>query len=64
MSRFQAVFGDRKPIIAMVHLGASPGAPHLGEHTQAVLRELGRSDAQIQALCGSGAAPSGSGPAA
>lgn len=43
--------------------GASPGAPHLGEHTQAVLRELGRSDAQIQALCGSGAAPSGTGPA-
>ncbi|MFN3991491.1 MAG: BtpA/SgcQ family protein [Tabrizicola flagellatus] len=27
MSRFQAVFGDRKPVIAMVHLGASPGAP-------------------------------------
>lgn len=27
MSRFQAVFGANKPIIAMVHLGASPGAP-------------------------------------
>ena len=27
MSRFQAVFGDKKPVIAMVHLGASPGAP-------------------------------------
>ena len=27
MSRFKSVFGDRKPVIAMVHLGASPGAP-------------------------------------
>ena len=27
MSRFTAVFGDRKPVIAMVHLGASPGTP-------------------------------------
>ncbi|MFM2365749.1 MAG: hypothetical protein RIR95_356, partial [Pseudomonadota bacterium] len=25
--RFKAVFGTNKPIIAMVHLGASPGAP-------------------------------------
>jgi membrane complex biogenesis BtpA family protein len=27
MSRFSAVFGPVKPVIAMVHLGASPGAP-------------------------------------
>ncbi|MFN8622510.1 MAG: BtpA/SgcQ family protein [Chloroflexota bacterium] len=27
MTRFQRVFGDRKPIIAMVHLGALPGTP-------------------------------------
>ena len=24
---FQRVFGDRKPVIAMVHFGALPGAP-------------------------------------
>lgn len=27
MSRFQQVFGDKKPVIAMVHLGAMPGTP-------------------------------------
>ncbi|MES2844013.1 MAG: BtpA/SgcQ family protein [Pseudomonadota bacterium] len=27
MTRFQRVFGDRKPVIAMVHLGAMPGTP-------------------------------------
>ncbi len=27
MSRFRTLFGDRKPVIAMVHLGALPGAP-------------------------------------
>ena len=27
MSNFQRVFGARKPVIAMVHLGALPGAP-------------------------------------
>jgi uncharacterized protein len=27
MSRFQQVFGDGKPVIAMVHLGALPGTP-------------------------------------
>ncbi len=27
MSRFTAVFGDLKPVIAMVHLGALPGTP-------------------------------------
>lgn len=31
-------------------------APHLGEHTKAVLKSLGRSDAQIEALLRSGAA--------
>ncbi len=27
MTRFQRVFGDSKPVIAMVHLGAMPGTP-------------------------------------
>ena len=27
MTRFTAVFGDKKPVIAMVHLGAMPGTP-------------------------------------
>ncbi|MEM1401465.1 MAG: BtpA/SgcQ family protein [Pseudomonadota bacterium] len=27
MSRFQKIFGDKKPAIAMVHLGALPGTP-------------------------------------
>ena len=27
MSRFKAVFGAKKPVIAMVHLGALPGTP-------------------------------------
>ncbi len=27
MTRFQAVFGDTRPVIAMVHLGALPGTP-------------------------------------
>ena len=27
MQKFHAVFGDTKPVIAMVHLGALPGAP-------------------------------------
>lgn len=27
MSRFQKIFGDTKPVIAMVHLGALPGTP-------------------------------------
>ena len=27
MSQFQDVFGAKKPVIAMVHLGASPGTP-------------------------------------
>ena len=27
MERFRAVFGVEKPVIAMVHLGALPGAP-------------------------------------
>jgi hypothetical protein len=27
MSKFQQVFGDTKPVIAMVHLGALPGSP-------------------------------------
>ena len=27
MSRFQKVFGAKKPVIAMVHLGAMPGTP-------------------------------------
>ena len=27
MGNFQAVFGGKKPVIGMVHLGALPGAP-------------------------------------
>ena len=27
MQRFHKVFGDTKPVIAMVHLGALPGTP-------------------------------------
>ena len=27
MSRYRALFGDTKPVIAMVHFGALPGAP-------------------------------------
>jgi len=27
MSQFQKVFSAKKPVIAMVHLGASPGTP-------------------------------------
>jgi membrane complex biogenesis BtpA family protein len=27
MTRFERIFGDRKPVIAMVHLGAMPGTP-------------------------------------
>ena len=26
-SKFKTVFGDKKPVIAMVHLGALPGSP-------------------------------------
>ena len=37
--------------------GAAPAAaPHLGEHTCAILRELGRTDAQIETLLSNGAA--------
>ena len=27
MNNFTRVFGDKKPVIAMVHLGALPGSP-------------------------------------
>ena len=27
MTRFERVFGRKKPVIAMVHLGAMPGTP-------------------------------------
>ena len=27
MTRFETVFGQKKPVIAMVHLGALPGTP-------------------------------------
>ena len=47
--RAAAVFSDGA-------LQPSPVAARLGEHTRDVLRELGRSDAQIDALFASGAA--------
>ncbi|MBB1603782.1 CaiB/BaiF CoA-transferase family protein [Variovorax sp. UMC13] len=38
-----------------VPLGPAPTAPRPGEHSRAILRELGRNDAQIDALLASGA---------
>jgi len=49
--RAAARFSDMAP-------GPSPAAPHLGEHTLAVLRRLGRTEAQIDALRASGAVQS------
>jgi predicted TIM-barrel enzyme len=53
MSRFQAVFGDRKPIIAMVHLGASPGTP-LHDPARGVEGILAAARADLRALQAAG----------
>ena len=43
MQRFQAVFGPQKPVIAMVHLGALPGAP-LHEGSMDTIEAAARAD--------------------
>jgi uncharacterized protein len=53
MSRFQAVFGDKKPVIAMVHLGASPGAP-LYDQGRGVKGILDAARADLRALQAAG----------
>ena len=53
MSRFQAVFGANKPIIAMVHLGASPGAP-LHDPERGVEGILAAARADLRALQAAG----------
>lgn len=45
MTKFQNVFGDTKPVIAMVHLGALPGSPlHDGDAGLEGLVECARAD--------------------
>ena len=53
MSRFQAVFGAGKPIIAMVHLGASPGSP-LHDAERGVEGILAAARADLRALQAAG----------
>ncbi|HLQ18014.1 MAG TPA: BtpA/SgcQ family protein, partial [Tabrizicola sp.] len=53
MSRFKAVFGDRKPVIAMVHLGASPGTP-LYDSARGVEGILAGARADLKALQAAG----------
>ncbi|MDD2545818.1 MAG: CoA transferase, partial [Burkholderiaceae bacterium] len=55
-----------RPAATFRAVGAQPAppAPHLGEHTEAIRRELGRSEAQIHALLASGAASGCSAPSA
>ena len=44
-SNFQRVFGDKKPVIGMVHLGALPGTPlHDARAGVASLVESARKD--------------------
>ena len=51
MSNFQRVFGARKPVIAMVHLGALPGAPLYDEAggVEAIVEGARRDLAALQA---------------
>ena len=49
MSRFRKVFGDRKPVIAMVHLGAMPGTP-LHDAGQGVEGIIAAARADLMAL--------------
>jgi membrane complex biogenesis BtpA family protein len=53
MSRFQDVFGANKPVIAMVHLGASPGAP-LYDADRGVEGILANARADLRALQAAG----------
>jgi uncharacterized protein len=53
MSRFQAVFGATKPIIAMVHLGALPGAP-LHDESRGVAGILDDARRDLRALQAAG----------
>ena len=53
MNRFSAVFGDRKPVIAMVHFGALPGSPlHDAEGGLGALLEGARKDLTALELLG------------
>ena len=51
MNNYSRVFGDRKPVIAMVHLGASPGAPLYDEKggLEAIVEGARRDLAALQA---------------
>lgn len=56
MTRFRQVFGDGKPVIAMVHLGALPGAPlHDAERGLEGLVEAARADLLALQAAGFGA---------
>jgi uncharacterized protein len=49
MTRFEKVFGRRKPVIAMVHLGALPGTPLYGGSVEAILSGAAADLAALQA---------------
>lgn len=53
MTRFETVFGRRKPVIAMVHLGALPGTP-LYDATGGIERIVADARADLQALQAAG----------
>ncbi|MGL5010438.1 MAG: BtpA/SgcQ family protein, partial [Paracoccaceae bacterium] len=53
MTRFQAVFGGGKPVIAMVHLGAMPGTP-LYDADRGVAGIVAGARADLQALQAAG----------
>ena len=53
MSRFQKVFGTKKPVIAMVHLGAMPGTP-LHDGAGGVAAILAGAIADLEALQAAG----------
>lgn len=64
-----ATAGEVPNIASPLHLRATPvvparGAPALGQHTQAVLRELGYTDAQLADLSGQGVFGEAAGPEA
>jgi uncharacterized protein len=49
MTRFEQVFGQKKPVIAMVHLGALPGTPLYQGSVEAILAAAGADLAALQA---------------